>query len=101
MIPRIAIYFVSKFIFQVSDVDSYVVNPRNPQRRTYRKSPNFQQAGRRQSRDQDELFNFSDQFNQYYQSFQNHRVKRHEQEMKKSNVGEVKTNSTFQVRKLF
>ena len=36
--------------------------------------------------------------NQYYQSFQNHRVKRHEEEMKKTNLGEVNTNSSLQVR---
>ena len=40
---------------------------------------------------------FSLQNNPYYQSYQNHRVKRHEEDMKKSNLGEVKTNSTFLV----
>merc|ERR1712223_1165003 len=38
-----------------------------------------------------------DMNNQYYQSFQNHRVKRHEEEMKKTNLGEVNTNSSLQV----
>lgn len=104
--------------------DSYVVNPRTPSvlpatRRNYRKSlppppPNSGGgAGRfqaRRGREDEELFDFSDfeglssnhhynlNNNQYYQSFQNHRVKRHEEEMKKTNLGEVNTNSSLQVR---
>jgi len=100
-----------------------VVNPRTPSvlpatRRNYRKAlppppPNSGGgAGRfqaRRGREDEELFDFSDfeglssnhhynlNNNQYYQSFQNHRVKRHEEEMKKSNLGEVNTNSSLQV----
>ena len=104
--------------------DTYVVNPRTPAaapsnavRRNYRGG----RVGRfqaRQGREDEELLNFSDfdgmssnhhynlnnlnnmnnMNNQYYQSFQNHRVKRHEEEMKKTNLGEVNTNSSLQVR---
>jgi len=98
--------------------------PSNAVRRNYRggRVGRFQA---RQGREDEELLNFSDfdgipsnQFdgmssnhhynlnnmnnlnnlnNQYYQSFQNHRVKRHEEEMKKTNLGEVNTNSSLQV----
>merc|ERR1719510_1456809 len=68
----------------------------------------------REGRDNEEVFSSSDAIgssfqhqiykmnsnllnNPYYQSYQNHRVKRHEEEMKKSNLGEVKTNSSLQV----
>ena len=107
--------------------DTYVVNPRTPAaapsnavRRNYRGG----RVGRfqaRQGREDEELLNFSDfdgmssnhhynlnnlnnmnnmnnLNNQYYQSFQNHRVKRHEEEIKKTNLGEVNTNSSLQVR---
>ena len=114
---------------QVSDLtgpapDSYVVNPRTPSvlpatRRNYRKAlpPNAAGGGAgrfqaRRGREDEELFDFSDfeglssnhhynLNNQYYQSFQNHRVKRHEEEMKKTNLGEVNTNSSLQVRDMY
>ena len=92
--------------------DTYVVNPRTPSvlpatRRQFRKIPARFNA--RDGREQRELFDYSDtngysiphQYNMknpYYQGYHNHRVKRHEKEMKKSNLGEVNTNSTFQVR---
>ena len=91
--------------------DTFVVNPRTPSvlpatRRQYRKIPARFNA--RDGREQRELFDFSDtngysiphQYNMknpYYQGYQNHRVKRHEKAMKKANLGEVNTNSTFQV----
>lgn len=86
----------------VDDGDTYVVNPRTPDasRRNFRHAGLFRA---RSGRENEELFHYSDEltpkhnYNQYYQSFHNHRVKRHEVEMKKSNVGEVKTNSSVQV----
>lgn len=91
--------------------DTFAVNPRTPSvlpatRRQYRKIPARFNA--RDGREQRELFDFSDtngysiphQYNMknpYYQGYQNHRVKRHEKAMKKASLGEVNTNSTFQV----
>ena len=92
--------------------DTFVVNPRTPsvlpatRARQYRKIPARFNA--RDGRGNSELFDFSDtngysiphQYNMknpYYQGYQNHRVKRHEKAMKKANLGEVNTNSTFQV----
>ena len=99
--------------------DSYVVNPRTPSvlpasRRSYRKLPLNGRFNARRGREEDtaealaQLFSFSDANgisskhhfnlnNQYYQGFHNHRVKRHEKEMKKSNLGEVNTNGTLKV----
>ena len=99
--------------------NEYVVNPRTPSvlpatRRNFR-SFGGSRFSARSGREHDvsgganpEMFSFSDangmsfqhhynMNNQYYQSYQNHRVKRHEEAMKKSSLGEVKTNSTFQV----
>ena len=108
--------------------DTYVVNPRTPSaaapsnavRRNYRGGRVGRFQARQGREDAEELLNFSDfdgmssnhhynlnnlnmnnmnnLNNQYYQSFQNHRVKRHEEEMKKTNLGEVNTNSSLQVR---
>ncbi len=103
--------------------DSYVVNPRNPSvlpatRRNFNRGkigPGRFSARRGRDELADyEIFDYSDMDsgashqlnllkngmnNQYYQSYVNHRVKRHEEEMKKTNLGEVKTNSSVQVLK--
>ena len=93
--------------------DTYVVNPRVPSvlpatRRHFRKPLGATRFSARRGREgemdySDMAHGLSSQLHQYnlenpyYQQYHQHRVKRHEREMKKSSVGEVSTNSTFQV----
>ena len=106
-------YVVRGGVAAPSGPGSYPVNPRTPSRQNHRGG----RGGRFQARlghlEDPEFLNFNDyeeipsnlhfdlnnlnMNDQFYQSFQNHRVKRHEEEMKKSNLGEVVTKSTFKV----
>ena len=100
-----------------SNANEYVVNPRTPSvlpatRRNFRSFGAglfSKREGREEGSGGPEMFSFSDVSgksfqhnynlnNQYYQSFHNHRVKRHEEAMKKASVGEVPMNNTFQVK---
>jgi hypothetical protein len=104
--------------------NTFVVNPRAPatlpavappqaNRRRFR--PGTNRFSARQGRDQGiaarNEFSVSDagassqhqnnMNNYYYANYQNHRVKRHEENMKKSSVGIVNTNSSLQVNYIY